>query len=126
MSGPATLTPGDVQPQDETSALVERSWVRRTRKGGEPTERPMIGEGVTCQRDERIEMTGADVYRQAMTVIRDCATECDPKAFALGRSSFFHEHGDFEEATRWAEIAHVIDELLRDVTRLEHIPGAQH
>ena len=71
-------------------------------------------------------MSDAEIYREAMSVIRDCGPECDLKAFAFGRSSFFHEHGDFEEATRWAEIANVIDELLRDVTRLEHVPKALH
>ncbi|SRR5579883_2326185 len=36
----------DVQPQDRDSGLVERSWVRRSRWGGELTEKPLIGEQV--------------------------------------------------------------------------------
>jgi hypothetical protein len=71
-------------------------------------------------------MTGADIYQEAMGVIHDCGTECDPKAFAFAQSSLSYEHGDIPEAIRWAEIAHVIDELLQDVTRLEHIPRALH
>jgi hypothetical protein len=71
-------------------------------------------------------MSDAEIYREAMSVIRDCGTECDPKAFAFAQSSLFHEHGNFEDAIRWAEIAGVIDELLQGVTHLEHIPGALH
>jgi hypothetical protein len=36
----------DLRPSDENSALVERSWVRRTKRGGELTERPMTGQEV--------------------------------------------------------------------------------
>ena len=71
-------------------------------------------------------MTRADIYREAMSVIQDCGRECDPKAFAFSQSSLFYEHGNFEEATRWAEIANVIDDMLQDVTTLAHLPRALH
>jgi hypothetical protein len=67
-------------------------------------------------------MIDAEIYREAMSVIRDCGTECDPKAFAFAQSSLFHEHGNFEEAIWWEQIANVIDELLQDVERLEYVP----
>lgn len=71
-------------------------------------------------------MSDAEIYREAMSVIRDCGTEYNPKAFAFAQSSLSHEHGNFDEAIRWAEIANVIDELLQGVTRLEHVPTALH
>jgi hypothetical protein len=37
---------GEVQPQDQASALVAREWTRTTRRGGKLTERPMIGQEV--------------------------------------------------------------------------------
>jgi hypothetical protein len=39
---------GEAQPQDKHSPLVEREWVRMTRRGGKQTERPMIGQEVTA------------------------------------------------------------------------------
>ena len=37
---------GDVKPQDKDSGLVERSWVRRSKRRGEFTERTREGEHV--------------------------------------------------------------------------------
>ena len=37
---------GEVQPQDNDSGLVERSWTRRSRRRGEFTERTLEGEHV--------------------------------------------------------------------------------
>jgi hypothetical protein len=39
-------SPSDVQPQDRDSGLVERSWVRRSRRHGELTERTLEGKHV--------------------------------------------------------------------------------
>ena len=39
-------TPGEVQPQDKDSGLVERSWVRTSKRGGVLTERPRTGQHV--------------------------------------------------------------------------------
>lgn len=36
----------DAPPSDDESALVERTWVRRSKRGGELTERPMTGREV--------------------------------------------------------------------------------
>ncbi len=38
--------PHDVQPQDRDSGLVARSWVRRSARRGELTEKALIGEQV--------------------------------------------------------------------------------
>jgi hypothetical protein len=40
---------GEVQEQDKDSGLVERSWVRTTRRRGELTERTLEGEQVTAR-----------------------------------------------------------------------------
>jgi hypothetical protein len=37
---------GEVQPQDQASGLVARSWQRRTRRQGDLTERTLEGEEV--------------------------------------------------------------------------------
>jgi hypothetical protein len=71
-------------------------------------------------------MSDAAISREAISVNRDCGTECDPKAFAFAQSGLFSAHGNCDEAIRWAEIAIVIDELLQDVTRPESIPKALH
>jgi hypothetical protein len=71
-------------------------------------------------------MSRADIYREAISLIQECGAECDPKAFAFCQSTLFFEHGNFEEATRWAKIADAIDDVLCGVTTLEHIPAALH
>lgn len=40
---------GEVKPQDRDSGLVERRWVRTSRRGGETTERTLEGEAVTAR-----------------------------------------------------------------------------
>lgn len=40
---------GEVQPQDKDSGLVERSWVRRSKRRGELTERTLEGEPVKVE-----------------------------------------------------------------------------
>lgn len=42
----ARNNPHGIRPQDRDSGLVERSWVRRSRRRGELTEEPLIGEQV--------------------------------------------------------------------------------
>ncbi len=61
-----------------------------------------------------------------MAVIQECGRECDPKALSFYQSNLLFEYGNFEEATRWAEIANAVDDVLRGVTEFEHIPTALH
>lgn len=62
----ARNSPHDVQPQDRESGLVERSWVRRSRRRGELTEKPLIGERVEAiflDRDGQVQHAAGIVRR---------------------------------------------------------------
>ncbi len=71
-------------------------------------------------------MSRADIYREAMSLIQQCGEERDAKAYAFSQSSLCYEQGDVADATRWAEIANAIDQVLEGVTTAEHLPKALH
>jgi hypothetical protein len=77
IGSPAT---GEVRPQDKGSALVEKEWVRRTRRRGELTERTLEG--------EQVEATFLDQHGQlrhlAGTVRRNEAGELVVESWADG------------------------------------------
>lgn len=62
---------GEVKPQDERSGLVERRWVRISRRRGELTERTLEGEEVTA----RFLDDHASPHRIVGRVIRNAAGE---------------------------------------------------
>jgi hypothetical protein len=71
-------------------------------------------------------MKNADTYREAMRLILECGPECDAKAFAFAQAASFHEHGNTQEAIRWAEIANAVDVLLQDSPGPAMIPAGVH
>jgi uncharacterized protein YycO len=71
---------GEVQPQDKDSGLVERSWVRTHRKGGQLTERTREGQEVEATFQNR----HGHVQHAAGTVRRSDAGELVVESWADG------------------------------------------
>jgi hypothetical protein len=71
---------GEMKPQDETSGLVEREWVRRGKQGGELTERTLEGQEVDATWQDR----QGHVRRASGKVIRNDGGELAIESWADG------------------------------------------
>lgn len=71
---------GEVKPQDRDSGLVERSWVRTSRRGGKTRERTLEGEEVAARFLDR----HGQLQRAAGKVTRNDAGELVIESWADG------------------------------------------
>jgi hypothetical protein len=71
---------GELKPEDEASGLVERSWVRTSRKGGILTERTLEGDWVAVRFFDR----DGSICQAEGTVCRDEAGTLVVESWADG------------------------------------------
>jgi hypothetical protein len=79
-----SVVTGEVQPQDENSGLVERTWTRRSKRRGELTERTREGEHVEAtflDRHGGLSNAAGTVTRkpEGRLVPRDANVDATPK-----------------------------------------------